>query len=52
MGDNDTAKPGMFNLQAKYKWDAWNKRKGMSQEEARTEYIAVVEGLKAKLGTN
>ena len=52
MGDNDTPKPGMFNLQGKYKWDAWQSRKGMSQEDARKEYIAVVEKLKAKLGTN
>ncbi|BFZ58083.1 acyl-CoA-binding protein (ACBP)/diazepam binding inhibitor (DBI)/endozepine (EP) [Savitreella phatthalungensis] len=50
VGDNETPKPGMFNLKDKYKWDAWNKLKGKSQEDAQREYIELVESLKAKLG--
>lgn len=42
----------MFNLQGKYKWEAWTKKKGLSQEDARKEYIELVHSLKAKLGTN
>ncbi|GAO48404.1 hypothetical protein G7K_2577-t1 [Saitoella complicata NRRL Y-17804] len=28
IGDNNTDKPGMFDLKGKYKWEAWNKLKG------------------------
>lgn len=30
VGDNNTAKPGIFDLKAKAKWSAWNDRKGIS----------------------
>jgi len=39
VGDVNTARPGMFDLKGKYKWDKWNEQKGKSQEEAETEYI-------------
>ncbi|BFZ63715.1 acyl-CoA-binding protein (ACBP)/diazepam binding inhibitor (DBI)/endozepine (EP) [Saitoella coloradoensis] len=48
IGDNNTDKPGMFDLKGKYKWEAWNKLKGTSQEDAEKQYIALVEELKAK----
>lgn len=48
VGDNNDAKPGMFDLKGKYKWEAWNKRKGLSKEDAQKEYIELVEKLKAK----
>ncbi|EST05247.1 Acyl-CoA-binding protein, ACBP [Kalmanozyma brasiliensis GHG001] len=38
-GDCDTKKPGMFDLTGKYKWEAWNKNKGMSKEEAQQAYV-------------
>ncbi|KAH8550462.1 putative acyl-coA-binding protein [Umbelopsis sp. PMI_123] len=47
-GDNTTAKPGVFDLKGKYKWEAWEALKGKSQEEAEKEYIALVEELKSK----
>lgn len=31
-----------FDATAKYKWDAWNQNKGMSQEEAMEKYIQLV----------
>lgn len=33
-------KPGMTDLKGKAKWEAWNGRKGLSKEEAMTQYIA------------
>ncbi|ORE11022.1 acyl-CoA-binding protein [Rhizopus microsporus var. microsporus] len=46
VGDNLTSKP-TFDLKGRYKWDAWTKLKGMSQEEAEQKYIEYVEKLKA-----
>lgn len=40
IGDNNTPKPGMFDLKGKYKWQAWEDLKGKSQEDAEKEYIA------------
>lgn len=30
---------GMFDMQGKYKWDAWKKNEGMSKEKAQEEYV-------------
>jgi diazepam-binding inhibitor (GABA receptor modulating acyl-CoA-binding protein) len=38
----------MVQLEARAKWDAWNKYKGTSQDDARKQYIDHVENLKAK----
>ncbi|SCW00040.1 LAFE_0B08130g1_1 [Lachancea fermentati] len=48
VGDNNKERPGMFNLKDKYKWDAWEKLKGMTQEEAEQKYIEYVDQLQAK----
>lgn len=48
VGDNETEKPGMFDFKGKYKWEAWTKLKGTSQEEAEQKYIALVDELSAK----
>ncbi|RKP25835.1 acyl-CoA-binding protein-like protein [Syncephalis pseudoplumigaleata] len=48
VGDNDTAKPSMFNLVAKSKWEAWAANKDMSKEEAQQKYIDYVEELRSK----
>ncbi|KAJ3432661.1 hypothetical protein M0813_22918 [Anaeramoeba flamelloides] len=39
VGDNTTKKPGMLDFQGKAKWEAWNKKKGTTSEEAKTQYI-------------
>ncbi|KAK9325737.1 acyl-CoA-binding protein [Lipomyces orientalis] len=39
VGDNETAKPSVFDFKAKYKWSEWSKLKGMAQADAETEYI-------------
>ena len=35
----------MLDLKGKAKWDFWNKRKGMTKEEAKKQYIALVDKL-------
>ncbi|CAA9993015.1 unnamed protein product [Nesidiocoris tenuis] len=48
VGDNETSKPGLLDLKNKYKWESWNKKKGMSKEDAMQAYIKVVDDLLAK----
>uniref|UniRef100_A0A8C9W3S3 Acyl-CoA-binding protein n=1 Tax=Scleropages formosus TaxID=113540 RepID=A0A8C9W3S3_SCLFO len=50
VGDVNTARPGMLDFAGKAKWDAWEKKKGMSKEDAMKAYIAKVEELKEKYG--
>ena len=52
IGDCNTERPGVFNFKDRSKWDAWNNLKGMSQEEAEKEYIAFVDELFEKYGSN
>ncbi|KAJ7227410.1 acyl-CoA-binding protein [Mycena pura] len=39
LGDNDTTRPGMFDFVGKAKWDAWDKVKGTSKEDACKKYV-------------
>lgn len=39
VGDCNTPKPGIFNIQSRAKWNAWNDLKGTAVEQARTAYI-------------
>ncbi|XP_044732272.1 putative acyl-CoA-binding protein [Chrysoperla carnea] len=50
VGDVNTARPGMLDLKGKAKWDAWNGKKGTSQDAAKEAYIKKVEELIAKYG--
>lgn len=45
-GDVSGARPGMFDMRGRAKWDAWDKRKGMGANDAMEAYIEYV----AKLG--
>jgi len=45
-GDVSGNKPGMFDFVAVAKYEAWNRLKGVSQDDARNQYIDLV----AKLG--
>ena len=38
----------MFDFTGKAKWDAWSSVKGVSADDAKTQYISVVEGLASK----
>ncbi|GAA6010836.1 hypothetical protein JCM10207_003951 [Rhodosporidiobolus poonsookiae] len=40
VGDNTTTRPGMMDFAGKYKWDAWTKEKGLSTEDAKSQYVA------------
>ncbi|CAM6000244.1 unnamed protein product, partial [Sphagnum balticum] len=39
VGDCNTSRPGLLDLKGKSKWDAWNSKKGMSKDEAKSAYI-------------
>ncbi|GAB3200408.1 acyl-CoA-binding protein [Pontibacter aydingkolensis] len=44
-GDVNTERPGGFDFKNIAKWDAWKKQEGKSSEEARAEYVALVNRL-------
>ncbi|EKD01137.1 long-chain fatty acid transporter [Trichosporon asahii var. asahii CBS 8904] len=44
-GDVKGDRPGAFNFAGKYKWDAWKKLEGMSQDEAKAKYVALLKGM-------
>ncbi|XP_052094982.1 acyl-CoA-binding protein-like [Mytilus californianus] len=50
VGDVNTARPGMLDLTGKAKWDAWEKQKGKSKEDAEKEYINKVSEMKGTYG--
>ena len=45
VGDVSGERPGMFNLAARLKYDAWANLKGTSKADAETRYIAKVQAL-------
>lgn len=47
VGKCTNPKPGVFDLVGRAKWDAWNKLGAMTQEEAESQYAAMVENLAA-----
>jgi diazepam-binding inhibitor (GABA receptor modulating acyl-CoA-binding protein) len=49
VGDNTKPAPGLLTTPSeKAKWDAYDAKKGVSPEEAQTQYIAFVKETKAK----
>jgi len=46
VGDNNTSQPWAVQFEARAKWDAWDKKKGMTKEAARQAYIDAAEKLK------
>lgn len=46
-GNATGSRPGMFDMRGRAKWDAWDKRRNMSQEAAMEAYIALVDKLAA-----
>ncbi|XP_043465354.1 acyl-CoA-binding protein [Leptopilina heterotoma] len=50
VGDCNTERPGMFDFKGKAKWDAWNGKKGLSQEDAKKQYIEKADALLQSLG--
>ena len=44
-GDNTRPKPGFTDMVARAKWDAWNALKGTSGDDARQQYIDLIDSL-------
>lgn len=45
-GDNNTERPGGFDFKTAAKYNAWDKLKGMSKEDAMNQYIDLISRLK------
>ena len=45
VGDNNEPKPGFTDFVASAKWNAWNQLKGLAQNDAKQQYIDLVESL-------
>ncbi|MEN9447171.1 MAG: hypothetical protein RJA25_461 [Bacteroidota bacterium] len=44
-GDNNTSKPGMFDIKGQYKWKTWKEKAGLSNDQAKQKYIDLVSEL-------
>jgi diazepam-binding inhibitor (GABA receptor modulating acyl-CoA-binding protein) len=44
-GDVSGARPGMFDLKGRAKYDAWASKKGTGKDQARQSYVALVDRL-------
>jgi acyl-CoA-binding protein len=49
-GDVTGSRPGMLDLKGRAKFDAWEKKKGLSRDAAQNEYVALVVKLEARYG--
>ena len=44
-GDNSDKKPGFGDMVGRAKWDAWNNFKGTSNDDAKRQYVTLIESL-------
>lgn len=44
-GDNNSKRPGMLDMVGRAKWDAWDSLKGTAAEDAKKQYVALIESL-------
>ena len=44
-GDVSGSRPGMFHMRGRAKWDAWEKCRGMTNDQAVDAYVALVDKL-------
>jgi len=44
-GENTEKKPGFGDMVGRAKWDAWNGLKGISEDDAKQQYIDLIESL-------
>ena len=44
-GDATGARPGMFDMKGRAKFDAWSGKKGISKDAAENQYVAIVDRL-------
>ena len=52
VGDCNIDQPGITELKAKAKYDAWNAKKGVSQDEAKSQYVELANKMIEKHGTS
>ena len=45
-GDVDGKRPGFTDMVGRAKWDAWNELQGKSPDDAKQEYVDLIESLK------
>jgi diazepam-binding inhibitor (GABA receptor modulator, acyl-CoA-binding protein) len=45
VGDNAEKKPGFGDMVGRAKWDAWNACKGTSQDDAKQQYVDLIQSL-------
>ncbi|MDM0011075.1 acyl-CoA-binding protein [Variovorax sp. J22P168] len=45
-GDNTEKKPSFSDIVARAKWDAWTSRKGLTADEAKQQYVDLIESLR------
>jgi len=45
-GDNTEKKPAFSDIVARAKWDAWTTRKGLSSDDAKQQYIDLIDSLR------
>ncbi|EHN66956.1 MULTISPECIES: acyl-CoA-binding protein [Comamonas] len=45
-GDNEAKKPSFTDMVARAKWDAWAKLEGTTSDEAKQQYIDLIESLR------
>ncbi|KAJ8954572.1 hypothetical protein NQ314_007071 [Rhamnusium bicolor] len=50
VGDVNTERPGLLDLKGKAKWDAWSAKKGLSQDQAKEQYITKAQSLVESIG--
>ena len=48
IGDVNTSKPSFWDVKGKAKYEAWSQNKGMTQSEAKEQYINMVQFLLVK----
>lgn len=47
-GDVSGSRPGVLDFKGRAKFDAWEKKKGLTQDQARAEYVRFVMELEAR----
>jgi diazepam-binding inhibitor (GABA receptor modulator, acyl-CoA-binding protein) len=45
-GDVEGERPGFTDMVGRAKWDAWNELRGKSSDDAKQEYVGLIESLK------
>jgi len=47
-GDNNSKKPGMFDMKGQFKWKQWKSKEGLTSDQAMQTYVDLVNSLLEK----